>query len=208
MLERYHTTQQQRPESPTVTLTWHTSKYKVPKLHQDLHFLFLFFLNILCWSYCRQLRSLSLCLCNILCWSYCRQLRSLSLCLCNILCWSYCRQLRSLSLCLCNILCWSYCRQLRSLSLCLCNVFPAITNSLVCWFYMSTVGPILLPIIPKRGWSGYRTHSKATSPPWQCSKQRESADGKNLKNMKVWLHFSSAAVAVQNFVDIDIKQPA
>ena len=26
--------QQQRPESPTVTLTWHASKYKVRKLHQ------------------------------------------------------------------------------------------------------------------------------------------------------------------------------
>ena len=26
--------QQQRPESPTVTLTWHTCKYKVHKLHQ------------------------------------------------------------------------------------------------------------------------------------------------------------------------------
>ena len=27
-------TKQQRPESPTVTLTWHASKYKVYKLHQ------------------------------------------------------------------------------------------------------------------------------------------------------------------------------
>ena len=27
-------TQQQRPESPTVTVTWHASKYKVHKLHQ------------------------------------------------------------------------------------------------------------------------------------------------------------------------------
>ena len=27
-------TQQQRPESPTETLTWHASKFKVPKLHQ------------------------------------------------------------------------------------------------------------------------------------------------------------------------------
>ena len=27
-------TQQQRPESPTVTRTWHASKYKVRKLHQ------------------------------------------------------------------------------------------------------------------------------------------------------------------------------
>ena len=26
--------QQQRPESPTVTLTWHACKYKVHKLHQ------------------------------------------------------------------------------------------------------------------------------------------------------------------------------
>ena len=26
--------QQQRPESPTVTLTWHACKYKVQKLHQ------------------------------------------------------------------------------------------------------------------------------------------------------------------------------
>ena len=26
-------TQQQRPESPTVTLTWHASKYRVHKLH-------------------------------------------------------------------------------------------------------------------------------------------------------------------------------
>ena len=26
--------QQRRPESPTVTPTWHASKYKVPKLHQ------------------------------------------------------------------------------------------------------------------------------------------------------------------------------
>ena len=26
--------QQQRPESPTVTLTWHTCKYEVDKLHQ------------------------------------------------------------------------------------------------------------------------------------------------------------------------------
>ena len=30
-------TQQQRPESPTVTLTWHASKYKVHKLHQRTH---------------------------------------------------------------------------------------------------------------------------------------------------------------------------
>ena len=28
-------TQQQRPESPSVTLTWHASKYKVHKLHQE-----------------------------------------------------------------------------------------------------------------------------------------------------------------------------
>ena len=27
-------TQQQRPESPTLTLTWHVCKYKVHKLHQ------------------------------------------------------------------------------------------------------------------------------------------------------------------------------
>ena len=27
-------TQQQRPESPTVTLIWHASKYKVRNLHQ------------------------------------------------------------------------------------------------------------------------------------------------------------------------------
>ena len=27
-------TQRQRPESPTVNLTWHASKYKVHKLHQ------------------------------------------------------------------------------------------------------------------------------------------------------------------------------
>ena len=27
-------TQQQRPESPAVTLTWHAGKYKVHKLHQ------------------------------------------------------------------------------------------------------------------------------------------------------------------------------
>ena len=33
-LERRHTAQQQRPESPTVTLTWHACKYKVHKLHQ------------------------------------------------------------------------------------------------------------------------------------------------------------------------------
>ena len=26
--------QQQRPESPTATLTWHACKYKVHKLHQ------------------------------------------------------------------------------------------------------------------------------------------------------------------------------
>ena len=35
--------QQQRPESPTVTLTWHACKYKVHKLHQR-YFLKLFFL--------------------------------------------------------------------------------------------------------------------------------------------------------------------
>ena len=40
--------QQQRPESPTVTLTWHASKYKVHKLHQR-----------------RLDRSLLLCLCDI-----------------------------------------------------------------------------------------------------------------------------------------------
>ena len=27
--------QQKRPESPTATLTWHASKYKVPALHQS-----------------------------------------------------------------------------------------------------------------------------------------------------------------------------
>ena len=29
-------TQQQRPESPTVTLTWHASKHKIHTLHQLL----------------------------------------------------------------------------------------------------------------------------------------------------------------------------
>ena len=35
--------QQQRPESPTVTLTWHACKYKVHKLHQRymLNFMYL-----------------------------------------------------------------------------------------------------------------------------------------------------------------------
>ena len=32
-------TQQQRPESPTVPLTWHASKYKVHKLHQRYIFI-------------------------------------------------------------------------------------------------------------------------------------------------------------------------
>ena len=30
--------QQQRPKSPTVTLTWHACKYKVHKLHRDTSF--------------------------------------------------------------------------------------------------------------------------------------------------------------------------
>ena len=30
-------TQQQRHESPTVTLTWHASKYKEHKLHQTMY---------------------------------------------------------------------------------------------------------------------------------------------------------------------------
>ena len=33
-LERRHTKTQQRPEWPTVTLTWHAIIYKVEKLHQ------------------------------------------------------------------------------------------------------------------------------------------------------------------------------
>ena len=37
VLERRHTqTQQQRPESPTISLSWHASKYKVHKLHHIL----------------------------------------------------------------------------------------------------------------------------------------------------------------------------
>ena len=38
--------QQQRPESPMVTLTWHRCKYKVPELHQRyvLAFYFIFLL--------------------------------------------------------------------------------------------------------------------------------------------------------------------
>ena len=30
-------TQLQKPELPPITLTWHASKYKVHKLHQDVH---------------------------------------------------------------------------------------------------------------------------------------------------------------------------
>ena len=38
-LEIRNTNKQQRPESPTVTLTWHACRYKVHKLHQRyIHF--------------------------------------------------------------------------------------------------------------------------------------------------------------------------
>ena len=37
-------TQQQRPESPTVTSTWHAIKYKVHKLHQR----YIFIVFVLC----------------------------------------------------------------------------------------------------------------------------------------------------------------
>ena len=39
--------QQQRPESPTVTLTWHASKHEVRKLHQRyILFVFVFVLRL------------------------------------------------------------------------------------------------------------------------------------------------------------------
>ena len=62
-------TQEQRPESPTITLTWDVSKCKVDKLHPKRTYLW--------WSLCtlyllecqvrvrRQLRSLLLCLCDL-----------------------------------------------------------------------------------------------------------------------------------------------
>ena len=54
--------QQQRPESPTVTFTWHSCKYKVHKLHQRyiLWFMYLVFTCMPGESYHRWLRSLLL----------------------------------------------------------------------------------------------------------------------------------------------------
>ena len=78
--------QQQRPESPTATLTWHASKYKAHKLHQwyilCVWFFGVFFIITVCFvilvefmylavtrmpgeSYRRRLRSLLLYLCYV-----------------------------------------------------------------------------------------------------------------------------------------------
>ena len=68
--------QQQRPESPTVTLTWYASKYKVHKLHQrhipgsfenapPVEFMYLAFTRMPNESYGRRIRSLFLCLCDV-----------------------------------------------------------------------------------------------------------------------------------------------
>ena len=47
-LSKYVTqAQQQRPESPTVTLAWHACKYKVHKLHQRYILIFFFFFPLL-----------------------------------------------------------------------------------------------------------------------------------------------------------------
>ena len=65
-------TQQQRPESPTVTLTWHASKYKIHELHQRyiylplVEFMYLVFIWMPGESYRRPLRSLLLCLYDVL----------------------------------------------------------------------------------------------------------------------------------------------
>ena len=45
---KYVTQVQQRPESPTVTITWHVCKYKVHKLHQRYSLMFFSFLFVCC----------------------------------------------------------------------------------------------------------------------------------------------------------------
>ena len=71
-------TQQQKPESPTVTLTWHACKYKVHKLYQRyipwwyiedvpvVEFMYLVFTRKPGESYRRRLMSLLLFLCYVL----------------------------------------------------------------------------------------------------------------------------------------------
>ena len=40
--------QKQRPSSPTVTITWYASKYKVHKLYQSLYSLIEILLKLMC----------------------------------------------------------------------------------------------------------------------------------------------------------------
>ena len=55
---------QQRPESPTVTLTWHASKYKICRCSQ-MEFIYVVFTRIPGEGYRRRLRSLLLCSCDV-----------------------------------------------------------------------------------------------------------------------------------------------
>ena len=58
---KYAAQVQQRPESPTVTLTWHACKYKIHKLHQRcslMELMYLVFTRMPGESYRRRLRSL------------------------------------------------------------------------------------------------------------------------------------------------------
>ena len=61
LFSKYVTQVQERPESPTVTLTWHAYKYNVHKLRQMyiFEFMYLIFTRIPGETYRRRLRSLS-----------------------------------------------------------------------------------------------------------------------------------------------------
>ena len=61
--------QQQRPESPTVTLTWHACKYKVHKLHMRyiLKMLWTVFRGASCLSSLSHPRIFVLCVCSMNC---------------------------------------------------------------------------------------------------------------------------------------------
>ena len=151
--------QQQRPESPVVTLTWHAYKYKVHKLHQRcilqiledvplVEFMSLVFTHMpgeilrmhLWWSLC----TLYLHACQVRFWG-CTSGGVYVPCIYTHARWDFedVPLVEFMYLVFTRMPGESYHRQPRSLLLYLCYLFQALINSFVCWFCLGT--PVNMP---------------------------------------------------------------
>ena len=147
-------TQQQRPETPKVTLTWHASRYKVHKLHQSTRYINSTrvctlrvdtrYMNST--RVCtlrvdtRYMNSTRVCTLRV----DTRYINSTRVCILRV----DTRYINSTRVCtLVEFMCLvftrmpgeRYRRRLGSLLLCLCDFFPALINSLACGFCTSAL---------------------------------------------------------------------